>query len=673
MKKLYRRLSARRARLPWALIVVVCLAALAAFGRAGGGGNYSGGGGGGGGFSGGGGGSGGSGGSGGGDGLGLLLYFLIRLCVDAPAIGIPLVIAVLGIAIFVAAKGGRGAIVHHQGSVINRGQTVQRHDERAAALARIRQHDPSFDETALAERVKRAFVKLQNSWCDQNLSPIRPFVTDGILERFSLQIDELKARGLANRMENLLVHEVKLAEIHVDAQFETATFRIRAAAVDKEIDQESERVVSGGKGQEEFTEYWSFIRRPGGRSVTGTGLLEGNCPNCAAALELSETAKCQACGALVKSGQYDWVLAEITQACEWRPHAPAAVPGVAALQTLDPTFSAQQLEDRVSVMFWRTMATLRLGHLGPVRKMASEEFCQTLSTELARDAKGIRRYPGHCGVGSVETLGVLLGEPMDKALVEIRWSGILTEEDEAGRTRQTSASQLRTDVFVVARRHGAKGHEEFALASAHCAGCGSAVHESAADACEYCGMVLNDGENDWLLIDRKPLYSAEIQALRRELLPAAPPSVPGSAASAAASAGGAAAVGMRPGSNLELAAWMVGVMVADGEIDPRERELLETFALRRGLTSQQIDQLARSAEAGGLEAPAPATPEETRQWLEAMAEVALADGLITKPERAALAALGSHVGYSHYDINQIILRTRSRLYKASRENLRKSK
>lgn len=636
----------------WLLAALVVFIAFDVYGRAGGGGRY-GGGGGGGGF------SGGGGSSGDGDGLIILIYLLIRLIIEAPLIGIPLTIIVIVVVFFTILKGGKGAVSHHQSSVIRSSNLRQDTDKLSTGVADIQKRDAGFDTDALIERIKRAFEVVQTAWCAQHLDPIRPFVTDGVFERFSLQVAELKARGLVNQMDDLAIHSIRLADACSDDMFDTVSFRITAAAVDKEVEVATGKLVSGARGKEEFTEYWSFLRRPGVKSLEGAGLMEGNCPNCGSGLELNASAKCQSCGALIKSGEYDWVLTEITQACEWNPASVERVPGVQDIRKVDPAFSVQQLEDRASVVFWRLMTSYREGRIDPVRKMAMEEFCHDFAPVLRRDDQGVRTYPGHCAVGAVTTRSVVVGEPLDKAAIEIRWSSHQTQEDGSGETRQTKRVKLRTELFVLGRQHGVTGNGDFALASAHCPGCGAAVSTSASDACDYCGAVLNDPAKDWMLVERLPLYSERAQELIRGTFWT--PREEGQAMSA-----GGFAAGGTPGSSLEQAAWMVKMMVADGHIDDQEREQLELFSQHRGLTTGQIEALIQSALAGELEAPAPRDVEETQRWLESMAEVALADGRIDPREKAALQSLGKHVGYSAYDMNQVIVKTRARLYREAK-------
>lgn len=64
----------------------------------------------------------------------------------------------------------------------------------------------------------------------------------------------------------------------------------------------------------------------------------------------------------MNSGQYDWVLAEITQDEEWIvPPAQHSVPGWEELQRQDPSLNFQHIEDRASVIFWRSLMSVYFG------------------------------------------------------------------------------------------------------------------------------------------------------------------------------------------------------------------------------------------------------------------------------------------------------------------------
>ena len=79
--------------------------------------------------------------------------------------------------------------------------------------------------------------------------------------------------------------------------------------------------------------------------------MEGHCPNCGAPIDINQNANCQHCKAFLRSGEYDWVLCEITQECEWQATKTTNLPGIQQTVERDPDFNTQELEDRTSVMF----------------------------------------------------------------------------------------------------------------------------------------------------------------------------------------------------------------------------------------------------------------------------------------------------------------------------------
>jgi predicted lipid-binding transport protein (Tim44 family)/endogenous inhibitor of DNA gyrase (YacG/DUF329 family) len=615
--------------------------------RAGGGGHYSSGGG----SSGGGFGGGGSGGDGG-DGL-ALVFFLIRLAIEVPVVGIPLLILVVVSLVYASYVGKNQVGQRVQGYGIHHGREQGDRLAREQGLAELRQDDPDFSPDLFLARVQNAFLRLQHAWSEGNLNPARHFVSDAVHERFSLQLAEMRQRGVRNIMENVIVQDAAIALIEAGQRFQTIAVRIEASAVDYEVDGKG-RLVFGSRQPQTFAEYWSFIRRPGATSRSGKGLMEGNCPNCGGALDINQAAQCPFCQAKVRSGQYDWVLAEITQESEWRPRQSRDVPGLAALEAADPGFSLQHLEDRASVMFWRHIAAWRKGDPAPLRKMARDTCCELLAKSFRPAADGRRLIPQQAAVGSVDTLGILCADPLDQAVIEVRWSCALQNLLPDGREHPQAATSFRTSRFVLSRNHGTVGETDDALASAHCPACGAPALASEANACEYCGTVLNQGDRDWVLDGIFPPHDPTVENLLercRQTAPAARPAAPAS-------------------GGTELVAWMVYVMLSDGQIDDGENRLLHTFAAARGVAQPRLDQIIAAMQAGELEVQLPADSRQARDWLAQMAEMALADGTIAREEQDAMLLLGQHLRLTRYDVNHIIAVARNRLYQQTKTRLR---
>ena len=147
---------------------------------------------------------------------------------------------------------------------------------------------------------------------------MRPFISDGMYERFTLQIAEQRDEGYRNILENVTIQSIDVAEVIVDEQFQWLTVRVRASAIDYRVDIASGKEISGSRRPEDFTEFWTFLRRNHAKTkVNQAGLIEGDCPNCGATIELATTARCGSCDSLLRSGQHDRVLCAITQASEW--------------------------------------------------------------------------------------------------------------------------------------------------------------------------------------------------------------------------------------------------------------------------------------------------------------------------------------------------------------------
>jgi hypothetical protein len=441
------------------------------------------------------GGGGGGGGGHGGGGAGGLVFDLIWLCLSHPVLGIPLLI-IIAVAWYYFSQNNPGPGVTGQEPMTGR-------QPSGDPVAVVRSHDPGFDPGAFCNRVGTGFLKLQSAWCNQNLQEVRPFISDGIHERFSLQFAEQKGEGYHDRMDGVGIDQITIADAASDEIYDEMSVRIIAHAANYKVSMRDGRPIAGVAPMEQFVEIWSFLRRRGSATVPGkSGLLEGNCPNCGAPIELNESANCKNCNALLRSGQYDWVLSEITQASEWQPGAHAAVPGLSALRARDPEVNVQELEDRTSVIFWRKSAADRLGRLDPMFKVTSPEYGQAYASRLKTPQGGTRTYYGQCAVGSAAVLGFIPagGEsPMDRALVEVRWTGTKFAVQPDHTAKAIEPYSLHHTLFVLMRKASSKTDVAKGISSAHCPNCGAPESGGTTGACEFCGTALNDGSNGWVL------------------------------------------------------------------------------------------------------------------------------------------------------------------------------
>ncbi|MCH2176808.1 MAG: TIM44-like domain-containing protein [Lentisphaeria bacterium] len=598
-----------------------------------------------------------SGGSSGGDGMDIL--FLIYLVIEYPIIGVPLVIILIIMGIFGAQKGQH----YHQGRTISRGRQFQQVSHRESALAKITQVDAKFNEDLFLEHIRSAYQQLQNAWTQQNLDRVNHFISDSVQERCLINFSEQKKLDYKENVEDLQVFSPVIAHVQQTSQYDIITVKITAQMRVFRTSLSTGKKVSGDIIDGMFSEFWSFIRKTGVQT-SDHSLFEHNCPNCGNQVELNQSEKCSACGALVKNGDYDWVLAEITQASEWHVKDDNQIKGVTALENRDPGFSVLHLEDRSSVMFWRLMKSYHEGKVSPIQKMATESFCEQLQPKFQKNNNGERMIPWNPAIGSVDTFGIISDkEGYDYALVQIHWSRKAAQVLKDGKVKPAIEAALQHEIYVLKRKHGVETNSDSAMSSAHCPSCGAPPGDSSTNSCDYCGTVLNTGSEDWVLDDIGFKYEEKIELLFRELETSQLPPVPGGISPATFIHEHKVA---SPRSQ-DIMVWMIHIMLSDGEIDNKEMDLIQDYALKSNIAQNQVEQFIQGVQNGHLEFRAPVDQEESRIWLEEMAAIALADGKISQEEKKAMLALGKKVGYTQYDIMHIINKKRKTIYQEVRE------
>ena len=149
----------------------------------------------------------------------------------------------------------------------------------------------------------------------------RAYMAPGLYTSWKMQVDQMVADHKINKLENLFIQGTQIVKATHDANYDQITVKVDASAMDYEVnDQTGKEVfaVGGKKADRPFTEYWTFQRSAGAKTLVSGGVTDKKCPNCGAPSDVNETGHCKYCNAEVTSGKFDWVLSQITQANDWR-------------------------------------------------------------------------------------------------------------------------------------------------------------------------------------------------------------------------------------------------------------------------------------------------------------------------------------------------------------------
>lgn len=183
-----------------------------------------------------------------------------------------------------------------------------------ADLSVITNKDPGFSEPKFIDKVESMFFAIQKAWMAKDLTTVRAYMTDAQYQRLQVQIDDMNRRKVTNMLEEMAVGSVKPIRVEVDESYETIVCAIWASMLDYKIDDTTKKVVEGdNRNARKFTEYWTFMRSVNAKTKPVDALVTKTCPNCGAPLDINEFGKCNYCQAYVISGDFDWVLSDISQ------------------------------------------------------------------------------------------------------------------------------------------------------------------------------------------------------------------------------------------------------------------------------------------------------------------------------------------------------------------------
>jgi hypothetical protein len=183
-----------------------------------------------------------------------------------------------------------------------------------ADLSIISNDDPDFSKERFLDKVQTYFFAIQKAWSNNDLGPVRGYMTDAMYQRLNTQISDMKARNIINKLDQVAVGSISIVSATKDEKYETLVCRIWASMIDYKVQATDGKVISGDShSANKFVEFWSFIRSNSAKTKEVDTIATKTCPNCGAPLDINEFGQCQYCKAYVISGDFDWVLTDISE------------------------------------------------------------------------------------------------------------------------------------------------------------------------------------------------------------------------------------------------------------------------------------------------------------------------------------------------------------------------
>ncbi|MGE0403363.1 MAG: TIM44-like domain-containing protein [Kofleriaceae bacterium] len=470
-----------------ALVVLACGLALA---RPGGGDSYSGGG-----------GHGGSGGGGGnGSGWFELIYWLIRITIQAPAIGLTLIGLVILFVVWSAYK-------QHKNKDWDSGPPVQL--ARAVSMDPLRRVDPEFSQLLFEDFAYRLFSTAQRARSSPELmATVAPYVSVPARQT-------LLSRGQGIPVQSVVIGAMRTYRVDVPpspVDVNGAPNRIRVGI-------ELEANVSTAQGTQYTVEKWVF-GRDATRLSKPPGATRGfPCPNCGAPWQAnaSGTQQCAFCGEIVDNGRFDWTVEDIslhhvderppTMTREVEERGTDLETYVAhdlnaqwkSLRRDDPSLTEDNLVARLHMIYAQLNTAWSNNDLRPARGVVSDGLYDYLAYWVdAMKRQGLRNELRDMNVTETRVAKIVRDKYFDSVTIRIWGRGIdFMVTDSGSRVRGSKSIKRKySEYWTLIRSRARKGPPN---PNPTCSNCGAPLQMTQSGECEHCNAHVTAGEFDWVL------------------------------------------------------------------------------------------------------------------------------------------------------------------------------
>lgn len=227
------------------------------------------------------------------------------------------VIVVIIIVIVVSKKNKKG-----NSPVVTQRRTSRPSDERLsvdlpdyteAITAAIIKNDADFSSEKFIAFVKEVFFTLQNAWSERESEKLRPFEKEELYKQHEMQIKKYIENNRINVLDRINVNRTFLYRYVRDNEYEYLTVYIQSRMTDYIKNALTGEILKGDPDTDCHMNYlYTFMRKTG--VLTDPAKTKSSvvaCPNCGAPTSITSAGKCEYCGFIVTTGEFDWVLSDI--------------------------------------------------------------------------------------------------------------------------------------------------------------------------------------------------------------------------------------------------------------------------------------------------------------------------------------------------------------------------
>jgi len=168
--------------------------------------------------------------------------------------------------------------------------------------------DPTFNQGMFITKVNNIFVMLHTAIMMDDIDRVRHYISQELEEKYEKIIEELNSRNVRQMYDELNVKSTSIDNIEVLDNKIKIYVTIVSRYMDYLINKDNGNYVSGVNNHRIEKINKLVIEKKIGNSYS---TIDRKCPGCGANIDVNNNGKCDYCGTIFDTENYDWILTSI--------------------------------------------------------------------------------------------------------------------------------------------------------------------------------------------------------------------------------------------------------------------------------------------------------------------------------------------------------------------------